>query len=24
MNVFSCHVNRAPVRGRIAKIEHRL
>jgi len=23
MNVFSCHVNRAPVRGRIAKIEHR-
>lgn len=23
MNVFSCHVNRAPVRGRISKIEHR-
>ena len=23
MNVFSCHVNRAPVRGRITKIEHR-
>ena len=23
MNVFSCHVNRSPVRGRIAKIEHR-
>lgn len=23
MNVFSCHVNRAPVRGRIQKIEHR-
>ena len=23
MNVFSCHVNRAPVRGRIVKIEHR-
>ena len=23
MDVFSCHVNRAPVRGRIAKIEHR-
>ena len=23
MNVFSCHVNRAPVRGRIAIIEHR-
>ena len=23
MNVFSCHVNRAPVRGRIEKIEHR-
>jgi phosphatidylserine decarboxylase len=23
MNVFSCHVNRAPVRGRIARIEHR-
>lgn len=23
MNVFSCHVNRAPVRGRIKKIEHR-
>ena len=23
MNVFSCHVNRSPVRGRITKIEHR-
>jgi phosphatidylserine decarboxylase len=23
MNVFSCHVNRAPVRGRIVRIEHR-
>ena len=23
MNVFSCHVNRAPVRGKILKIEHR-
>ena len=23
MDVFSCHVNRAPVRGRITKIEHR-
>ncbi len=23
MNVFSCHVNRAPVRGRISRIEHR-
>lgn len=23
MDVFSCHVNRAPVRGRIARIEHR-
>jgi phosphatidylserine decarboxylase len=23
MNVFSCHVNRAPVRGRIRRIEHR-
>lgn len=23
MNVFSCHVNRAPIRGRIARIEHR-
>lgn len=23
MNVFSCHVNRAPVRGRITAIEHR-
>lgn len=23
MNVFSCHVNRAPVRGRITTIEHR-
>ena len=23
MNVFSCHVNRSPVRGRISKIEHR-
>ena len=23
MNVFSCHVNRAPVRGRIGRIEHR-
>ena len=23
MDVFSCHVNRAPVRGRIVKIEHR-
>jgi phosphatidylserine decarboxylase len=23
MNVFSCHVNRAPVRGRIVKVEHR-
>lgn len=23
MNVFSCHVNRAPVRGRIQRIEHR-
>jgi phosphatidylserine decarboxylase len=23
MNVFSCHVNRAPVRGQITKIEHR-
>ena len=23
MNVFSCHVNRSPIRGRIARIEHR-
>lgn len=23
MNVFSCHVNRAPARGRITRIEHR-
>jgi phosphatidylserine decarboxylase len=23
MNVFSCHVNRSPVRGRIDRIEHR-
>ncbi|MER9893935.1 phosphatidylserine decarboxylase [Mesorhizobium sp. M0119] len=23
MNVFSCHVNRSPVRGRISRIEHR-
>ncbi len=23
MNVFSCHVNRAPVRGHVSKIEHR-
>lgn len=23
MNVFSCHINRAPVRGRIDRIEHR-
>lgn len=23
MNVFSCHVNRSPVRGKITKIEHR-
>src|SRR5215470_7039720 len=23
MNVFSCHVNRAPARGRITKVEHR-
>jgi phosphatidylserine decarboxylase len=23
MDVFSCHVNRAPVRGRIVRIEHR-
>jgi phosphatidylserine decarboxylase len=23
MNVFSCHVNRAPVRGKITRIEHR-
>lgn len=23
MNVFSCHVNRAPVRGRVTRIEHR-
>jgi phosphatidylserine decarboxylase len=23
MNVFSCHVNRSPVRGRIARVEHR-
>lgn len=23
MNVFSCHVNRAPVRGRLSRIEHR-
>ena len=23
MNVFSCHINRAPVRGRISLIEHR-
>jgi len=23
MNVFSCHVNRSPVRGRVARIEHR-
>jgi phosphatidylserine decarboxylase len=23
MNVFSCHVNRAPVRGRITRVEHR-
>jgi len=23
MDVFSCHVNRAPVRGRISKVEHR-
>jgi phosphatidylserine decarboxylase len=23
MNVFSCHVNRAPVRGRVSRVEHR-
>ena len=23
MNVFACHVNRAPVRGRVSRIEHR-
>ncbi|AZO08996.1 phosphatidylserine decarboxylase [Mesorhizobium sp. M3A.F.Ca.ET.080.04.2.1] len=23
MNVFSCHINRAPVRGKITRIEHR-
>jgi phosphatidylserine decarboxylase len=23
MDVFSCHVNRAPVRGRVARVEHR-
>ena len=23
MNVFSCHINRAPARGRISRIEHR-
>lgn len=23
MNVFSCHVNRSPVRGRITKVEHK-
>ncbi|MER8765625.1 MULTISPECIES: phosphatidylserine decarboxylase [unclassified Mesorhizobium] len=23
MNVFSCHINRSPVRGRISRIEHR-
>ncbi|QDZ01039.1 phosphatidylserine decarboxylase [Nitratireductor mangrovi] len=23
MNVFSCHINRAPVRGRLSRIEHR-
>lgn len=23
MNVFSCHINRAPVRGRISAVEHR-
>lgn len=23
MNVFSCHINRAPVRGRVKRIEHR-
>jgi len=23
MNVFSCHVNRSPVRGRITRVEHR-
>jgi len=23
MNVFSCHINRAPVRGRITRIEHK-
>ena len=23
MNVFSCHVNRAPVRGRVTRVEHR-
>lgn len=23
MDVFSCHVNRAPVRGRVSKVEHR-
>jgi phosphatidylserine decarboxylase len=23
MNVFSCHINRAPVRGRVSLIEHR-
>lgn len=23
MNVFSCHVNRSPVRGRVARVEHR-
>lgn len=23
MNVFSCHINRAPVRGRVSKVEHK-
>lgn len=23
MNVFSCHINRSPVRGRVSRIEHR-